>query len=332
MRTNFKNLADFFTWAKDEKTCREYFASIRFANGDFCPLCKHPKIFRFKDGRYRCAGCRKDFTIKTGTIFGESKIPLRKWFIAIYLLTTRKKGVSSIELAEQVGVSQKTAWFMDHRIREAMKQGGGKLSGIVEIDETYIAGKHQRKDGFRKKAAVLGMIERGGKIKAYQIPNRQTHIIFNKVREHISLGAFIMTDEASVYKKLPKIGYRRGGVKHYKKEWARGEIYTNSIESFWALFKRGHHGIYHSMSKKHLQRYIDEFVFRFNVRAEDMATKFESLIQKVSECGTLSYKELLCKGDDQNEGGNQKNTSPFPPPSTRFLVPSLNLATEAERK
>lgn len=330
MKTNFKNLADFLAWAKDEKTCRDYFASLRFTEGDFCPLCKHDKIFRFKDGRYRCAKCRKDFTIKTGTIFGESKIPLRKWFIAIYLLTTHKKGISSVELAQHVGVSQKTAWFMDHRIREAMKQDGYKLSGIIETDETYISGCHNRKDGFRKKKVVFGMTERGGKTKAYQIPGRYTGAIFSKIQEHVDPKAFLMTDEAAVYKKLPKIGYRRGAINHSKKEWARGEINTNSIESFWALFKRGHHGTYHSMSKKHLQRYIDEFVFRFNTRQEAMAEKFENLVQKVSECGTLSYKELCNKGNDQNGGGSQRNTSPFPPPSTTYLVPSLSPAIKAE--
>src|SRR3989344_1756149 len=161
---DFKSLAEFLNTFNSEEACRKHFEAIRFADGDFCPHCKHDKIMRFSDGkRYRCHNCKQDFTIKTGTLFGESKLPLQKWFIAIYLLTTRKKGISSIELAEQVGVRQKTAWFMDHRIREAMEQNDGKLFGTVEVDETYIGGKHQRKDGFKKKMPVMGMTERKGR-------------------------------------------------------------------------------------------------------------------------------------------------------------------------
>lgn len=290
--TNFKTLVEFISYFKDEATCIKYFESIRFKDGEYCPHCSATKIYRFKDARYRCATCKKDFTIKIGTVFGESKIPLQKWFIAIYLLTTSKKGISSIELAEKVGVTQKTAWFMDHRIRKAMKQNKGKLFGKVEVDETYVAGKHSRKDGFSKKGAVMGMIERKGTLKAMAIPNRQTHIVFNEIRKHIDRSAFVMTDEASVYKKLPAIGYQRGAVKHGKKNWTKGDINTNSIESFWAIFKRGYHGTYHSMSKKHLQSYVDEFVFRFNERNNPLVSVFDGIVQGVADSGTLSYKKL----------------------------------------
>src|SRR3990167_1776524 len=163
----FKSLMDFLAYFKDEKTCVKWFEHIRFRNGDYCPHCGHTKINRFSDGiRYRCAKCRKDFTIKTGTVFGESKIPLRKWFVAIYLLSTSKKGISSVQLASQVGVTQKTAWFMDHRIREAMKQGKGQLIGVVEADETYLGGKHKMKEGRSRKSAIMGMTERGGEMRA----------------------------------------------------------------------------------------------------------------------------------------------------------------------
>lgn len=277
----------------DEESCRKYFESVRFAGGDYCPHCGNDKIQRFSDGkRYRCAKCRQDFTIKTGTLFGESKLPLQKWFIAIYLLTTSKKGISSIELSEQVGVSQKTAWFMDMRIREALKQNGGKLFGIVEIDETYIGGKHLRKDGFRKKAPVFGMTERAGKLKAYHVPHRGTEVLLPTIKEHIDQKAHIMSDEARVYKKLPRAGYQHGSVKHGKKHWTHGDVNTNSIESFWALFKRGHHGTYHTMSKKHLQRYIDEFVFRFNSRELSMQERFDAVTVLMSGGATLSYKAL----------------------------------------
>lgn len=294
MLPKFKTLAQFLSYFKDEETCRSYFEHMRFAKGDFCPHCKHDKINRFSDGiRYRCASCKKDFTIKTGTLFGESKIPMQKWFIAIYLLTTRKKGISSIELSEQVGVSQKTAWFMDHRIREALKQGRGKLSGIVEVDETYMGGKHRRSQGFKKKTPVMGMTERGGRIKAYHVPTRETHIIHEQLKKHIIKGkTHLMSDEAQVYKKLLKLGYQRSAVKHGEGTYVRGNVHTNSIESFWALVKRQYHGTHHHMSQKHLQRYIDEIAYRFNNRDEDMADVFADVVQRVSKRGKMSYKKL----------------------------------------
>ena len=278
----------------NEEACRKHFEAIRFAKGDFCPHCGHKKIMRFADGkRYRCHSCKQDFTIKTGTLFGESKIPLQKWFIAIYLLTTSKKGISSISLAEQVGVTQKTAWYMDMRIREALKQGKGKLIGIVEVDETYLGGKHRRQHGFQKKAAILGMTERGGKIRAMQVPNRETHTILNQVTTNIRKDTYLMTDDAGVYRKLVKVGYHKhGSVKHGKRHWVRGNVHTNSIESFWALFKRNYHGTYHSMSKKHLQRYIDEVAFRFNNRQGGMAVKFDLVTAKIAKRGKMSYKAL----------------------------------------
>src|SRR5580704_5903883 len=127
---DFKTLAEFMEFFQDEDTCRQHFAAMRFRDGEYCPHCAHKKIYSFSNGkRYRCGGCGQDFTIKTGSVFGESKLPLKKWFIAIYLLATTSKGISSVQLAKHVGVTQKTAWFMDHRIRSAMKQGGGQLFG-----------------------------------------------------------------------------------------------------------------------------------------------------------------------------------------------------------
>lgn len=294
MKAQFKTLAQFLYFFKDEETCRQYFESIRFAKGDFCPHCKHDKINRFSDGiRYRCAKCKRDFTIKTGTLFGESKIPLQKWFIAIYLLTANKKGISSVQLASHVGVSQKTGWFMDHRIREAMRQGGNLLTGTVEVDETYIGGKHKRQYGFRKKAAVMGMIERGGKVKAYHIESRQTHILLNAIRKHVNQKARVMSDEASAYHKLSRLGYQHGSVKHGKKHWKFGkDTHTNTIESFWALMKRGTIGTYHTMSKKHIQRYINEFTYRFNSRHLLRDAVFADVVLRISKRGKISYKLL----------------------------------------
>lgn len=255
--------------------------------------------------RYRCASCKRDFTIKTGTLFGESKIPLKKWFIAIFLLTQSKKGISSVSLAKFVGVSQKTAWFMDHRIREALKQNDGQLfgdAGIVEADETYVGGKHRRKHGFQKKAVIFGMIERGGLVKAFHVPHRGTEMLLPKIKEHISPKARIMTDEAKVYQKLPRFGYTHGSVKHGKRRWVYKDINTNSIESFWALFKRGYHGTHHWMSKKHLQRYIDECVFRFNMRTNTPDVVFLEIAKRIANSGKLSYKALTYEKGNKEKG------------------------------
>lgn len=290
---DFKTLAQFLNAFNSEEACRKHFETIRFKDGDFCPHCKHNKINRFSDGkRYRCASCKQDFTIKTGTLFGESKIPMQKWFIAIYLLTTRNKGISSIELSKQVGVSQKTAWFMDHRIREALKQGNGKLMGTVEVDETYLGGYHPRKHGFSKKSAILGMTERGGRMRAMPVPDRQTHTILKALTNHVDKRAYLMTDDAGVYRKVVRIGYKHDSVKHSRKQYVKGNIHTNSIESFWALFKRNYHGTYHQMSKKHLQRYIDEITFRFNNREVDMQDMFNEVTKLIAKRGKMSYKTL----------------------------------------
>ena len=153
----FKTLTDFTDYFCDEETCRKHYTAIRFGNGEYCPHCGHTQIYTFKDGkRYRCASCKQDFTIKTGTVFGESKLPLRKWFMAIYLLSTTSKGMSSVQVAKHVGVCQKTAWFMAHRIREAHQQNKGQLFGKIEADETFIGGLSKNMHKAKREAAIKG--------------------------------------------------------------------------------------------------------------------------------------------------------------------------------
>lgn len=202
----FKTLAEFMDYFKDEETCREHFTTIRFRNGEYCPHCKHDKIYSFSNGkRYRCAKCRQDFTIKTGTVFGESKLPIRKWFIAIYLLSTTSKGISSIQLAKHVGVTQKTAWFMDHRIRETMQQNKGQLfgDGPKEVDETFIGGleknKHKAKrlklgTGGVGKTPVFGIRSRGGEVRARVVPNVRAETLQPLIKETVPQGQTVYTD------------------------------------------------------------------------------------------------------------------------------------------
>jgi len=299
----FKTLIDFVGYFKNEAVCLKYFEQIRFRDGEYCPHCGHSGIYRFSGGkRFRCAKCRKDFTIKTGTIFGESKIPLQKWFVAIYLLTANKKGISSIQLAEQIGTTQKTAWFMDHRIRKAMSQSKGQLFGTIEVDETYVGGKERNKHyakrvkgtqgrNVRTKTAVMGMLQRDGNLRAKVVEDVKMRTIEKHLVENIKLGSQIYTDDFLSYSRIGNF-YPHQVVKHGKREYVRGEIHSNSAESFWALFKRGYQGTYHHMSRKHLQRYVDEFAYRFNARKTDSGLVFGDMVRRVAENDTLKYKAL----------------------------------------
>jgi transposase-like protein len=303
----FKTLTEFTDYFCDEETCRKHYAEIRFGNGGYCPHCGHKEIYTFKDGkRYRCASCKQDFTIKTGTVFGESKLPLRKWFIAIYLLSNSSKGISSVQLAKHVGVTQKTAWFMAHRIREAHQQNKGQLTGRVEADETWIGGKvpnmskSRRKQfagqtGGAGKTPLVGILQRGGDIQV-KVADRVTHAtLVPNITENVARGSFVYTDENVCYRGLHRAGFIHNSVQHQTKEYVVGDCHTNGIESFWALFKRGYHGVYHHMSKKHLQRYVNEFTFRFNRRANEMQSVFSDVVARVANSTQLPYKTLIQK-------------------------------------
>jgi transposase-like protein len=297
----FKTLAQFLEYFKDEETCREHFTAIRFRNGEYCAHCGHTTIYTFSGGkRYRCAKCKQDFTIKTGTVFGESKVSIKKWFIAIYLLSTTSKGISSIQLAKHVGVTQKTGWFMDHRLRKAMKQNGGQLFGTIEADETFIGGLEKNKHRSKKiqsgrgpvgKTPIVGMRQRGGEVRAQVVESVDSAVLHTVVRETVAADSVLYTDEHRGYRGLHE--YHHNVVAHSVGRYVDGDKHTNGIESFWALFKRGYHGVYHYMSPKHLQKYVDEFAFRLNRKGEDSQSVFSDVVSRITESTKLPYKELI---------------------------------------
>jgi transposase-like protein len=258
----------------DEETARTYLEGRLWADGVKCPECKgKDRITTRKNGYYRCNPCKLDFTIRTSTIFERSHVPLHKWVYAMYLVVTSRKGISSLQLSKEIGVTQKSAWFMLQRLREACSQNSDKLRGIVEIDETFIGGLERNKheaDKLRRgrgsvgKTPVLGMRERGGRVKAMPLSGTTQEEIQNAIHRNVEVGSTVCTDEHAAYNDLGGLFFTQHRVNHSANEYVRGMASTNGIESVWAVLKRGLTGTFHNVSVKHIGRYVDEFTFRLN--------------------------------------------------------------------
>lgn len=307
MIDTFKNLTDFHDFFKDEATCREYLAQKRWNGKPVCPYCKHDKVYRIENGkRYKCANneCYKKFSVTVNSIFEDTNIPLRTWFLAIYLCTSHKKGISSVQLAKDLGVTQKTAWHLEHRIREMLKtKEPVMLSNEVEVDETFVGGKDKNRHFDKKKGTigrgvqedkvvVLGLVERNGKVVAKRIPNAKAQTIIPMIENHVAKGTTMLTDEWYAYGKLHTLGYEHKTIEHNLKIYVVGDIHTNTIENFWSVLKRGLYGIYHFASKKHFDRYLDEFTSRYNTRSLSEVERFDHFLTQSSD-RTLSWKNLV---------------------------------------
>jgi transposase-like protein len=290
----------------DEAVCRDFVAQLRWPEGVVCPRCEATAIgFIASRSLWRCKACKYEFTVKKGTIFEDSPIPLSKWLPALWMYSSFKKGVSSHQLARNLGVTQKSAWFMAHRIRLAMEIGdfGAPFSGEVEADETYIGGaakfqhENRRKHlgtGWAGRTIVMGLLERGEapQVRAKVIPSTRRPTLHREVRASVALGSTVYTDAHPSYKGLDA-DYLHGVIDHSER-YVQDRIHTNGIENFWSLFKRMIYGTHHSVDPQHLDRYLAEATTRFNGRKVSESARFASTTSGVIG-KRITYRQLIGK-------------------------------------
>ncbi len=303
MIQKFKSILDLIEVFPDEQACINHLEELRW-NGDIIsPFDETSKVYKCKNNRYKCKNTGKYFNVKTRTVFEDTKIPLQKWFMALYVFSSHKKGVSSHQLAKDIGTTQKTAWFLLHRLRYAFNHPNFKkeLSNHIEADETYIGGKAKNKHLCKKskgtqgrntkdKTAVFGMIERKGNVIAEKVDDVSGETLKSIIYENVEIGSMISTDEWRSYRGLND-NYSHTIVNHGAKQYVDFMAHTNNIECFWSHLKRGINGIYHWVSKEHLQSYIDEYSLRFNTRKSNTSERFDLILGNI--VGRLTYKQLI---------------------------------------
>lgn len=304
MIPEFKSIQDLLRVFPNELSCIEHLEDLRWNGEIVSPFDPTSKVYVCKGKKYRCKNTGKYFNVKTGTIFEDTKIPLQKWFLALYIFSSHKKGISSHQLARDITVTQKTAWFMLHRLRSAFgsKEADSVLgeSNVVEIDETYVGGAEKNKHKSRKtegsqgrstkaKKPVLGMLERGGGLVTFVVDDTKQSTVEPIIHENVKSGSEVVTDEWIAYRNLGTT-FSHEIIRHGAREFVRGKAHTNSIEGFWSHFKRMLDGTYHNVSFKHLQCYVTEQTLRYNTRKLKTHERF-SMVLKNTE-GRLSYKQL----------------------------------------
>lgn len=304
---NPNNLIQFVQHFKDEKTALKAFEQIRWVDGKpICPHCEYDHAYRYSNGKhFKCASCRKKFTVLMGTAFESTKIPLQKWFLALYMATSRKKGISSLQLAKDISVSTKTAWYMLQRVRTMVQVFQPEaLEGIVEIDESYFGGKNKNKHFDKKiknsqgrnmegKIAVFGMKQREGFVKTMPVPNVKMETLTPIVYDHVEpslVGNKIYSDDWTAYYRISQ-HYEHAFVSHGKGQYGDGEVNTNHMENTWSHYKRSYHGCYHSVSKKYMIRYCAEWDYRMNTRHSTDYERFNLALQGAKD-NNMTYKQL----------------------------------------
>jgi transposase-like protein len=307
--TSPKTLQQAIIYFSDPKNCLNYLAAKRWPDGVVCPTCGRKDVtFLAKQQKWQCKSAhqRRQFSVKVGTIFEDSPLGLDKWLAAVWMITNCKNGISSYEISRALGVTQKTAWFMDHRIRLAMQSGSflKQMSGHVEVDETFIGGKARNMHrsvkarrlkgatGFEGKMAVMGLLERHGEVRTVVIPNTKRKSLRRAINTHVETGSIVYSDALRSYNDL-NTDYIHSVINHAEK-YVDGQIHTNGIENFWSLLKRSINGTYVSVEPFHLFRYLDEQTFRFNSRHANDGERFQRVMEKVSG-KRLTYDELTGK-------------------------------------
>jgi transposase-like protein len=300
---NFKNLVEFNKAFNTEQKCIDHLIKMRWKAGIACPHCGNMKYYTFAGQNiFKCAGCLKKFNIRTKSIFEGSNVPLQTWFLAIYLAVSLKRGISSAQLARDLGVTQKTAWFMLQRLRTIFgNDQTEQLSNIVEADEVYLGGKSNWKHadkktkgtGYQDKLPIVGLLERDNKVRTYAFPNLDSidgEILRPLIRQELKQGSTLVTDSFGGYNKM-ETEFKHVKVKSKKGIYTKGIYHTNGIEGYWSIIRRTIAGAYYFISKKHIHRYCKEFDFKYNIRNK---TTEEKINLTLSLCdGRLRYKDLI---------------------------------------